>query len=137
MKKSDITMCIEILRQYAKESGTNVRSTSDLSPLEEWLLNTLSINDKPNIPDKIHRHKDNPLEAKLFDAFMAKFMIRGDIDVNRIVLPVDGAGRPEGFLTDREVATVINTIQWLGSPVGRTFLRDVGFEYNEKDKLNQ
>lgn len=29
---------VEILRQYAKENGTIVRSTSDLSPLEEWLL---------------------------------------------------------------------------------------------------
>ena len=29
---------IEILKQYAKESGTTVRSTSDLSPMEEWLI---------------------------------------------------------------------------------------------------
>jgi len=29
---------IEIIKQYAAESGTIVRSTSDLSPFEEWLL---------------------------------------------------------------------------------------------------
>lgn len=29
---------VEILRQYAEENKTTVRSTSDLSPLEEWLL---------------------------------------------------------------------------------------------------
>jgi hypothetical protein len=29
---------VEILRQHAQEQGTIVRSTSDLSPLEEWLI---------------------------------------------------------------------------------------------------
>ena len=29
---------IKLLRQYAKENGATVRSTSDLSPLEEWLF---------------------------------------------------------------------------------------------------
>ena len=29
---------IEILREYSKETGTPIRSTSDLSPLEIWLL---------------------------------------------------------------------------------------------------
>jgi len=28
----------EIIKQYAKEEGTIVRSTSDLSPFEEWLI---------------------------------------------------------------------------------------------------
>jgi hypothetical protein len=29
---------VELLKEYAVEQGTIVRSTSDLSPLEEWLL---------------------------------------------------------------------------------------------------
>lgn len=29
---------VEILQQYATERGVIARSTSDLSPLEEWLL---------------------------------------------------------------------------------------------------
>lgn len=29
---------LKILKQYSKDSGTIVRSTSDLSPLEEWLI---------------------------------------------------------------------------------------------------
>ena len=33
---------MELLQEYAKEQGTIVRSTSDLSPLEEWLLVKLS-----------------------------------------------------------------------------------------------
>jgi hypothetical protein len=32
---------IEILKEYATESGTIVRSTSDLSPLEMWLIRKL------------------------------------------------------------------------------------------------
>jgi hypothetical protein len=33
---------IEILKKYAEESGTTVRGTSDLSPLELWLLMKLT-----------------------------------------------------------------------------------------------
>lgn len=36
MKKAE--QAVKILQQYAKESGTTARSTSDLSPLEEWLI---------------------------------------------------------------------------------------------------
>jgi hypothetical protein len=34
--------CVAILKHYADENGTIVRSTSDLSPLESWLLCHLS-----------------------------------------------------------------------------------------------
>lgn len=33
-----INQVTTLLREYAKEKGTIVRSTSDLSPLEEWLV---------------------------------------------------------------------------------------------------
>jgi len=29
---------VKLLKQYAKESGNTVRSTTDLGPLEEWLI---------------------------------------------------------------------------------------------------
>ena len=32
---------VDILKQYSKESGTIIRSTSDLSPLEVWLIQQL------------------------------------------------------------------------------------------------
>lgn len=35
-----------ILKQYANENGTTVRGTSDLSPLEQWLIIQLSNNNK-------------------------------------------------------------------------------------------
>ena len=34
---------VEVLKQYADEQGIIVRSTSDLSPLEAWLLNKLFV----------------------------------------------------------------------------------------------
>ncbi|MBC8147241.1 MAG: hypothetical protein H8E98_04580 [Bacteroidetes bacterium] len=38
---------VEILKQYAKENGVPLRSTSDLSPLEQWLtLKLISCNER-------------------------------------------------------------------------------------------
>jgi hypothetical protein len=42
---------IKILMDYAKEKGIQVRSTSDLSPLEEWLIiNLFKVWDTIEIP---------------------------------------------------------------------------------------
>lgn len=38
----DKSKYIAILKRYAKETGTIVRSTSDLSPLELWLINKIT-----------------------------------------------------------------------------------------------
>ncbi len=37
---------VEILKQYATENGIPARSTSDLSPMEEWLIIQLFIKEK-------------------------------------------------------------------------------------------
>ena len=42
---------VDILKQYAKEKSVIVRSTSDLSPLEEWLLIQLLVYKKISQPD--------------------------------------------------------------------------------------
>lgn len=47
---------IDLLKEYARQQGTTVRGTSDLSPLEEWLL--LKIAQKlENIPQKGSKNK--------------------------------------------------------------------------------
>lgn len=46
---STIPKIIEYLLQYSIETGTTLRSTSDLSPLEEWLLNKLHSTEQLNI----------------------------------------------------------------------------------------
>ena len=40
--QSKIEVVKSLLKTYAKENGVIVRSTSDLSPLEGWLLNRLA-----------------------------------------------------------------------------------------------
>lgn len=37
-------------------------------------------------------------------------------------------GTPEGYLSHKERHIVASTIQWLGTPVGRSFLKECGFE---------
>ena len=51
---------IAILKQYAKESGVLLRSTSDLSPLEQWL--TLQLINKQISDEEIEKeaHKQYP-----------------------------------------------------------------------------
>jgi len=41
MSNKKIEQAIKILKQYAKENGVIARSTSDLSPLELWLIGKL------------------------------------------------------------------------------------------------
>ncbi len=47
MPKTRTERCISILRQYAEEESTMVRGTSDISPLEAWLiLRIINLEDK-------------------------------------------------------------------------------------------
>lgn len=75
---------------------------------------------------KTHRHKQYPKEKEIHDLFVERFCKQPE-QVERIVLPIDEKGRPKGALTDNEIELIISAIQWIGSPVGRSFLRDCGF----------
>ena len=77
---------------------------------------------------KLYRHQSNPLEKQLHDSFIRNNSI---CDMERSVFGSNGQGRPNDILSDREVEIVINTIQWLGSPVGQGFLRDNGIQQFE------
>ena len=75
--------------------------------------------------NKIYRHRDNPEEKRFFDAALEM----GSRHWAAVVLPLNDHGTaPSRSLTEDEEQIVINTIQWLGSPVGQTFLRDMGYE---------
>jgi len=43
MSKEDFAF--ELLKRYASVNGSTLRSTSDLSPLEEWLISLLFVSD--------------------------------------------------------------------------------------------
>lgn len=75
--------------------------------------------------NKTYRHGSNPLEKQLHDDFISKHNIES---MSMVCLPSKNGIRPDRYLTDEESALVVSTIQWLGSPVGQSFLRDNGFK---------
>jgi hypothetical protein len=81
---------------------------------------------------KNHRHLLNPKEKEFHDKFLKNHNRQGYEDMDLIVF---GHGpessRPKDYLTDREKKIVLSSIQWLGSPVGQSFLRDCGFNNPE------
>jgi hypothetical protein len=49
--------------------------------------------------------------------------------VNQAVFGVNQFGEPKDFLSIRELTIVASLIQWLGTPCGKSFLEESGFEY--------
>ena len=68
---------------------------------------------------KSYRWDDNPLEKAFYGAWCRQKGILGHI------MSTDNREMPVS-LRDWEVAASV--IQWLGSPVGQCFLRDLGYE---------
>lgn len=82
---------------------------------------------------KTYRHDNNPLEKKIHDIFVKEYAeSKNGVAMEQIVMPIDGNGNPEEYLTDREKQIMITTIQWLGSPVGQGFLENCGFTLGKK-----
>lgn len=88
---------------------------------------------------KTYRHESNPKEKELHDNFIKEMSFR---DMDFIVFghsKSPNGSHPDDYLSDRERKIVVSTIQWLGSPVGHHFLRNVGFceevEYSVKERL--
>ncbi len=80
---------------------------------------------------KAHRFNDNPQEKVFVDEFI-KNHSKGD-DPHLIVFGHrTGSMLPNDFLSYREKNIVLSTIQWLGSPVGRQFLKDCGYSPSEE-----
>lgn len=74
---------------------------------------------------KTYRHLDNPEEKRFHDA--AKQI--GTPMLSAITLRLNDRGTaPSRYLTEDEEQLVINTLQWLGSPVGQSWLRELGYE---------
>lgn len=66
-------------------------------------------------------------EVKLVDEFN-KFT---DLDVSRFVYGADSKGNPNSILNNNGIKIAVSLIQWLGTPVGKAFLKDCGFEYTQ------
>jgi hypothetical protein len=84
--------------------------------------------------NKEYRFKDNPKEKEMHDKFIEIF--KRDSSANRCLSAIifgwqnDNQTTPERYLTDDEENICLNLIQWLGSPVGQSFLSECGFSLN-------
>ena len=80
---------------------------------------------------KTYRHNQKPKEKELHDKFINEHVIGEyySAPVDLIVFPAQEFNdfEPSDELSDREKRIMISTIQWLGSPVGKSFLRGCGF----------
>lgn len=75
-----------------------------------------------------HRLNDNPEERRFAEAWRG--MQAGRL-LDWLLTGIDQRGYPDCASTrDEQVAATV--VQWLGSPVGQGFLRDLGYERAEE-----
>lgn len=70
-----------------------------------------------------HRFSQNPLEEKFAKAW-EKLNPKGSNNNLEYILALNN-NRPRGEVSDRDRQVAATIIQWLGSPVGRNFIKDV------------
>lgn len=75
---------------------------------------------------KEHRFEKNPQEKKFVYEFLKQHNQSVDPDLIVFGHP-NNSMSPKDYLSDREKDIVISVIQWLGSPVGQSFLDSCGF----------
>lgn len=72
-----------------------------------------------------HRFKDNPEEKR----FAQEWARQGNTLAYLL-----GNGVTPAEPSDRDAQVAATIIQWLGSPVGQCFLRDLGYEKTEPER---
>ena len=85
-----------ILRQYAKQQGTIVRGTSDLSPLEEWLLSRIVKSTKDSAAEILEKHH-HTLQLNRYEMKQEFEMTQEEMD--NIIAINKGGGDPVMFLS--------------------------------------
>lgn len=81
-----------------------------------------------------HRYTNNPLEEKFAEAWQKENDESGRVAGTLRWLLGDGVA-PAGTVTPRTELVANTVIQWLGTPVGQCFLRDLGFvQKDNKDE---
>ena len=79
---------------------------------------------------KEYRFKNNPQEKVFHDKFQEYFPHLTSLE--QIIFPLNNYGSRSGTITKHESDLIISVIQWLGSHVGQSFLKECGFEKNYK-----
>jgi len=77
---------------------------------------------------KPYRFKDNPQEKIFYDKWMERHISRFHSGYSMVdYLLAKDPNRPNREATDRDELVAVTIIQWLGSPVGMSFLEECGF----------
>jgi hypothetical protein len=77
----------------------------------------------------VHRFRDNPEEKRFAEAWDAE----NDPDRRTSLLShLMGDGSRKGSVTVRDERVAATVIQWLGSPVGQSWLQELGYERRPK-----
>lgn len=71
------------------------------------------------------RFRDSPEEKRFADAWEAQNEKRREDFLGYLLSPTVGTAAP---ISERDRVVAATVIQWLGSPVGQAFLRDMGYE---------
>ena len=85
--------------------------------------------------NKQYRFEENPQEKIFHDKFIEMFDRNGF--ANKTLSAIifgwkdDCQSVPAKYLTDEEENVCLNLIQWLGTPVGQSFLNECGFVLKE------
>lgn len=79
---------------------------------------------------KTHRHEQNPKEKEIHDKFVEWYCGPGIGSFDLLVFPPRDNDQTMAVdeLTDRERRIVITMVQWMGTPLGQSLLRECGFE---------
>jgi hypothetical protein len=82
---------------------------------------------------KVHRHGTNPKEKELHDKFI-EWYVNDHSNMDLLVFPPANNQQTKAIdtLSDREKQIVITMVQWMGTPLGQSLLRECGFEQVEK-----
>lgn len=80
-----------------------------------------------------NRLNENPLERAFSEAWKAYNNSTAGYDLLDYLLALD-PNNPKGEVSKRDAVVAATIIQWLGSPVGQCFFRDVMEEYNAKKR---
>ena len=84
--------------------------------------------------NKEHRFLDNPKEKEFHDKFIEMFTRDNSVNksLSAIVFGWSNGTQtiPNEYLSEREEDICLNIVQWLGTPVGQSFLSNCGFSAN-------
>lgn len=72
-----------------------------------------------------HRFNQNPLEKKFAEAWEKINTVNRNGNNTLDYLLAENVNKPNGEVTERDRVVAATIIQWLGSPVGQYFLKDV------------